>query len=228
MGQKVHPISFRLGAIRDWNSRWFATKNEIPKFINEDYQIRKLIHKEITTGLVSRVEIERASKHIRIQIYAGRPGMIIGRQGAQIETLKSAIGKIVGDGYKISIDIIEVKEPQLDAQILADNIAFQLVKRSPFRRTMKKTVQSVKDAGGEGIRIRCSGRLGGAEIARVETMKYGKVPLQTIRANIDYGFSEARTTYGIIGIKVWVYKGDKFTRDVKRTVVSTGKKNVKE
>jgi len=213
MGQKINPISFRLGVIRDWNSRWFASKADFSKNILEDSKIRTIVRREITSGMISKIDIERASKQVRILIHAGRPGMIIGRQGAQIEKLKEDIRQVIGDENKLSIDIKEVRNPSLDAKIVADNIAFQLEKRVAFRRVLKKVIQSVKDAGGEGVKLRISGRLGGAEIARSEGMKYGKVPLQTIRADIDYGFSEARTTYGIIGIKVWIYKGEKFCRD---------------
>lgn len=213
MGQKVHPTSFRLGVIHDWSSRWYAPKNTFAKNLLDDALIRKLVRKEITSGLVSKIDIERTSKRVRIIILAGRPGMIIGRQGAQIEKLKEDIQNIIGEENKLTIDIKEVPNTFLDAQIVSDNIAFQLVKRMAFRRTMKKAMQAVKDNGGEGIKIRCSGRLGGAEIARSESYKFGKVPLQTIRADIDYGFSEARTTFGIIGVKVWIYKGEKFRRD---------------
>ncbi|MCK4852005.1 MAG: 30S ribosomal protein S3 [Candidatus Omnitrophica bacterium] len=213
MGQKVNPISFRLGVIRDWNSRWYASKEDFARNLYEDEKIRRLIDKEITAGMIARVDIERTSKRIRVQIYAGRPGMIIGRQGVQIEKLKEDIQDIIGEENKLIVDIKEIKNPVLEAKIVADNIAFQLKKRSAFRRTMKKAIQAVKDAGGEGIKIRCSGRLGGAEIARSESYKYGKVPLQTIRADIDYGFTEAKTTFGIIGVKVWIYKGEKFGRN---------------
>ncbi len=214
MGQKVHPVSFRLGIIRDWNSRWYAPKEKFASNLLEDAKIRRLIEKEITTGMVSRVDIERTSKRIRVQIYAGRPGMIIGRGGVVIEKLKEQIQDIIGESNKLIVDIREIKNLALDAKCVADNISFQLVKRMPFRRAMKKAVQSVKDAGGEGVKIRCAGRLGGAEIARSETRKFGKIPLQTIRADIDYGFTEAHTTYGLIGIKVWIYKGEKFDRGI--------------
>ncbi len=210
MGQKVHPTSFRLGVVRNWNSRWFATKNEFPKRLIQDTKIRKLVEKDLSSAFISHVEIERASNRVRVLIYSGRPGMIIGRKGAQIEKLKESIQDIIGSENKLFVDIKEVQNPALDAKIVGDNIAFQLVKRMPFRRVMKKAIQSVKDAGGEGVKIRCAGRLGGAEIARAESYKWGKIPLQTIRADVDYGFSEAKTTYGIIGIKVWIYKGEKF------------------
>jgi len=218
MGQKVHPTSFRLGIIKDWHSRWYAPKGKFASNLREDYGIRKLIEKEITSGMVSSVDIERTSKRTRVQIYAGRPGMIIGRGGVQIEKLKEAIQNIIGDSNKLIVDIKEIKNLTLDAKCVADNIAFQLIKRMPFRRAMKKAIQSIKDAGGEGVKIRCAGRLGGAEIARAESYKFGKIPLQTIRADIDYGFSEAKTTFGIIGIKVWIYKGVKFSRNIGGTV----------
>jgi len=209
MGQKVNPISFRLGSTRDWNSRWFATKSEFAGKLLQDHAIRKVIEKELQTASVSHVDIERASNRVRVIIHSGRPGMVIGRKGVQIEKLKEQVQEIVGDQNKVFIDIKEVPNPALDAKITADNIAFQLVKRVAFRRAMKKAIQTHRDAGGLGIKIKCSGRLGGAEIARSEGYKWGKIPLQTIRADIDYGFSEARTTYGIIGIKVWIYRGDK-------------------
>ncbi len=228
MGQKVHPYSFRVGVIKDWNSRWFATKADYAKKLLQDLKIRELIKKELSMAHVSNIEIERASSKIRIIIHSGRPGMVIGRKGAQIEKIKEGIHNIVGDQSKLHIDIKEVSNPVLNAQIVADNIAFQLEKRIAFRRAMKKTIQAHKDAGGEGIKIRCAGRLGGAEIARAEGYKWGKIPLQTLRADIDYGFSEARTTYGVIGIKVWIYRGEKFTRDSIAAVQRKGKEKVKE
>ncbi len=227
MGQKVNPISFRLGVIKNWNSRWYASKANFAVKLAQDLKIRDVIKKEITTGSVSHVDIERASNRVRVIIYAGRPGMIIGRKGAQIELLKETIQNIVGEQAKLIIDIKEVPHPELNAQIVADNLAFQLVKRITFRRAMKKAIQTHKDVGGQGIKIRCSGRLGGAEIARAEGYKWGKIPLQTIRADIDYGFSEALTTYGKIGIKVWIYKGEKFDTDI-RTEENKVKKEAEE
>lgn len=215
MGQKVHPISFRIGVTRNWNSRWYAKKEEFAEKLFQDSLIRKLIEKEMSMAKVSHVDIERATNRVKIMIYSGRPGMVIGRKGAQIEKLKDDVQNMVGSGTKVFIDILEVKNAALDAKIVADNLAFQLVKRIAFRRAMKKTIQAHKDAGGEGIKLKCSGRLGGAEIARSEGYKWGKIPLQTIRADIDYAFSEARTTYGIIGVKVWIYKGEKFDKDEK-------------
>ncbi|MGB2601909.1 MAG: 30S ribosomal protein S3 [Candidatus Omnitrophota bacterium] len=213
MGQKVHPTSFRIGVNKDWSSRWYANKEEFAQKLLQDTKIRRLIDKELTAALVSHVDIERASNRVRVLIYSGRPGMVIGRKGAQIEQLKESVQNIVGEETKLFVDIKEVSNPTLDAQITADNIAFQLLRRIAFRRTLKKTIQAHKDAGGKGIKIKISGRIGGAEIARTEGYKWGKIPLQTIRADIDYGFSESRTSYGIIGVKVWIYRGEKFGRD---------------
>ena len=228
MGQKVHPISFRLGVIRNWNSRWYSTKGEFAEKLLQDSKIRKIIEKELPQALVSHVDIERASNRVRVMIYSGRPGMVIGRKGGQIESLKEHVQNIVGDQNKLFIDIKEVPNPALDAKIVADNIAFQLVKRVAFRRAMKKSIQTLKEAGGEGIKIKCSGRLGGAEIARSEGYKWGKIPLQTIRADIDYGFSEARTAYGAIGVKVWIYRGEKFDTGAKEEAKEEKKKTEKK
>jgi len=200
-----------MGVIRDWNSRWYTRKEDFAEKLLQDTKIRELIKKDMSTAFVSHVDIERASNRVRIIVYSGRPGMIIGRKGAQIERLKEVILEIIGEQNKLYIDIKEIPNPVLDAKIVADSIAFQLVKRIAFRRAMKKAIQSLKEAGGEGIKVKCSGRLGGAEIARSEGYKWGKIPLQTIRADIDYGFTEARTAYGIIGVKVWIYKGEKFS-----------------
>ncbi len=224
MGQKVHPYSFRIGIIKDWKSRWYAPKRDYADRLLQDIKIRDLVMKELESAHVANVEIERASSKVRILIYSGRPGMVIGRKGAQIEKIKDSVQTILGVQCKLHVDIKEVTNPTLNAQLVADNLAFQLMKRVAFRRAMKKVVQAHKDAGGEGIKIKCSGRLGGAEIARAEGYKWGKIPLQTLRADIDYGFSEAKTTYGLIGIKVWIYKGEKFTRDS----ISSVKVEVKE
>ncbi len=214
MGQKVHPTSFRLGVVKDWNSRWYAPKEEYADKVIQDAKIRKTIKKQMHMAHVSHVDIERASNRVRVIIHSGRPGMIIGRKGVQIEILKETVQVIIGVSAKLFIDIKEVGNPALNAKIVADNIALQLLKRIAFRRAMKKSIQALKDAGGEGIKIKCSGRLAGAEIARSESYKWGKVPLQTIRADIDYGFTESHTAYGIIGIKVWIYKGEKFTSNI--------------
>ena len=206
MGQKVHPYSFRLGYIKDWNSRWFSKKKDFGSLLIEDVKIRKHIKKNLSQGAIAKIEIERAYGRIRIIIHSGRPGVIIGRKGAEIDRLKEELKDIVNK--ELQIDIKEIKHPAVSAQLVAENIAFQLEKRISFRRAMKRAVQQAIQAGAQGIKLRCRGRLDGAEIARKESYKQGKVPLQTIRANIDYGFTEAHTTAGLIGIKVWIYTGD--------------------
>ncbi len=207
MGQKVHPYGFRVGYIYDWKSRWFANKKEFPKLLLEDTKIRKYVKKALSTAAVSKIEIERASEKIRILIFSARPGIIIGRRGAEIEKLKEEIRKITAK--EILIDIKDIKNPNIDAQLVSENISFQLEKRIPHKRAMKKAVQAALDSGAQGVKIICSGRLGGAEIARREAYRVGSIPAQTLRADVDYGFSEAITTYGLIGVKVWIYKGDK-------------------
>ncbi len=206
MGQKIHPYSFRLGYIKDWNSRWFSKKKDFGSLLIEDVKIRNHIKKNLSQGAIAKIEIERAYGRIRIIIHSGRPGVIIGRKGAEIDRLKEELRDIVNK--ELQIDIKEIKHPAVSAQLVAENIAFQLEKRIAFRRAMKRAVQQALQAGAQGIKLRCRGRLDGAEIARKESYKQGKVPLQTIRANIDYGFTEAHTTAGLIGIKVWIYTGD--------------------
>ena len=220
MGQKVNPISFRLGYIKTWSSKWFATKSEFPKLLHEDIKIRKYIKKNLGQAAISKVEIERAGEKAKIIIYSARPGVVIGRKGADIDRLRDDIQKI--SNKEIFIDIKEVKSPTTDAQLIGDNIAFQLEKRIAFRRALKKSVQSAMTGGAKGIKIVISGRLGGAEMARQESIRQGKVPLQTLRADIDYGFSEALTTYGLIGIKVWVYKGDIIVKKQEKEHVEHG------
>ncbi|MBL7156886.1 MAG: 30S ribosomal protein S3 [Candidatus Omnitrophica bacterium] len=210
MGQKVHPYGFRVGITKNWKSRWFAKKDIFHHQLIEDLKLKKYIKNKLSSGAVSNIEIERAGDRIRVLIYTARPGVVIGRKGVEIEALKETLQSMVGE-KQIFIDIKEIKKPAMEAQLVAENIALQLEKRIPFRRVLKKSLQMAKDAGCEGLRIKISGRLGGAEIARKESVKYGKIPLQTLRADIDYGFTEAHTTYGLIGIKVWVYKGEKFT-----------------
>ncbi len=207
MGQKVHPYGFRVGYIYDWKSRWFARKQEFPKLLLEDVRIRKFIKKALSSAAVSKIEIERASDKIRVYIFSARPGIIIGRRGSEIEKLKDELHSITG--REVLIDIKEIKNPNADAQLVSENIAFQLEKRIPHKRAMKKAVQNALDSGARGVKIICAGRLGGAEIARRESYRVGSVPSQTLRAEIDYGFAEALTTYGLIGVKVWIYKGDK-------------------
>lgn len=205
MGQKVNPIGFRLGIHRDWDSRWFAGK-EYSRFVLEDHNIRKFLKKKLFQAGVSRIEIERAANKVRVKIYTARPGLVIGKKGAEIQNLKKELEKNVD--REIFIDIQEVRKPEVDAQLVAENIALQLVRRVSFRRAMKKSVTSALRMGAQGIKVACSGRLGGAEMARREWYRKGRVPLHTIRADIDYGFAEAFTTYGVIGVKVTIFKGE--------------------
>lgn len=207
MGHKVHPYGFRVGYIYDWKSRWFAKKQDFPRQLMEDIKIKKYIKKALSTAAVSKIEIERTSEKVRILIFSARPGIIIGRRGSEIEKLKEEVQSMAGK--EVIVDIKEVKNANMDAQLVSENIAFQLEKRMPHRRAMKKAVQAALDGGAGGVKIICSGRLGGAEIARCESYRVGSVPAQTLRAIIDYGFAEAFTTYGLIGVKVWIYKGDK-------------------
>jgi small subunit ribosomal protein S3 len=206
MGQKVHPVALRLGFIRDWNSRWFAKANVYPKFVLQDYKIRQFIRKKFKQAAISKITIERLADKVKIRILTARPGIIIGRHGADIEKLREDVNSMVKT--EIAIDIDEVKNPAIDAQLVSENIANQLEKRVAFRRAVKRAMEQSMNAGAKGIRVCCAGRLNGAEMSRTETYKIGKVPLQTLRADIDYGFSESLTTYGLIGVKVWIYKGD--------------------
>ena len=211
MGQKTNPIGFRLGIIKSWESRWFSEK-DYSKLLQEDINIRKFLMKKLSAAGISKVVIERPAKLAKITIHSSRPGVIIGKKGSDIEKLKKEIGNITeGD---VSINIVEIKKPELDSQLVADNIAQQLERRVAFRRAMKRAVQSAMRLGALGIRVNCSGRLGGAEIARTEWYREGRVPLHTLRADIDYGVSRANTTYGICGVKVWIFKGEKFDKDV--------------
>lgn len=209
MGQKVNPIALRIGYTKNWRSLWYADKKDFSKNILEDYKIRDYIKQKFVQAAVSLVVIERLAEQIKVKIFSARPGVIIGRRGADIDRLKADLGKITSK--EIGVDIQEVKNPTIDAQLISQNVAFQLEKRVAFRRAMKRAIDQAKSSGAKGIKIKCSGRLGGAEMARTEGYRDGKIPLQTLRADIDYGFSEARTTYGIIGIKAWVYKGDVIT-----------------
>ncbi|MBF0490017.1 MAG: 30S ribosomal protein S3 [Candidatus Omnitrophica bacterium] len=206
MGQKVNPIALRLGYTKNWRSLWFAERREFANNIKVDYKIRKYINEKFKQAAVSLIVIERLAEQIKVRIHSARPGVIIGRRGADIDRLKSDLHDIAKK--EIQIDIQEIKNPSIDAQLIAQGIAFQLEKRIAFRRAMKRSIEQARAAGAKGIKIRCSGRLGGAEMARTEKYYEGSVPLQTFRADIDYGFYEASTTYGLIGIKVWVYKGD--------------------
>ena len=210
MGQKVSPLLLRIPYIKDWRSLWYADKKEYAKNVIEDFKIRTYIKKKFVQAAVSRVEIERMATQLRVRICSARPGVIIGRRGADIEKLKSELLKITGmkNQENIKVDIKEIKNPSIDAQLVAQNVALQLEKRIAFRRAMKRAMDQALSSGAKGIKISCSGRLGGAEMSRRETYKIGKLPLQTFRADIDYGFAEALTTYGILGVKTWIYKGD--------------------
>ncbi len=205
MGQKVHPVGLRLGINRTWNSRWFAG-SEFASLVIEDEEIRRFLKKRLYQAGVSKIEIERAANKVRLRIYTSRPGIIIGKRGAEIENLKKEIEKKIKREF--FIDIKEVRRPELEAQLVAENTAIQLVRRVAFRRAMKKSVNLAMRFGAKGIKISCSGRLGGAEMARREWYREGRVPLHTLRADIDYGFTEAFTTYGVIGVKVAIFKGE--------------------
>ncbi|MDD4171442.1 MAG: 30S ribosomal protein S3 [Syntrophomonas sp.] len=205
MGQKVHPKGFRLGIIKSWDSNWYADK-DYSDLLHEDYRVRKLVKERFYTAGISKVEIQRTGNRVRVTIHTAKPGIVIGRGGSEVEKLKVQLIELTGKN--ININIQEIKRPEFDAQIVAENVAQQLEKRMSFRRAMKQTVQRTMRIGGLGIKIAISGRLGGAEIARTEWYAEGKVPLHTLRADIDYGFAEANTTYGKIGIKVWINRGE--------------------
>ncbi len=205
MGQKVNPIGFRLGVIRTWDSKWFANRG-YDKLVYEDKQIRKFIKERLFHAGISKIEIERAANMAKIRIHTARPGIVIGKKGAEIERLKNDLEALVG--REILIDIQEVRKPETDATLVAENIALQLVRRVAFRRAMKKAVTTALKFGAQGIKVSCAGRLGGAEMARREWYREGRVPLHTLRADIDYGTALAKTTYGVIGVKVWIFKGE--------------------
>ena len=208
MGQKVHPIGFRLGTTENWRSRWFSDK-DYKETLKSDLAIRKFLTARLKDAALSRVEIERAGDKVKVIIFTARPGIVIGKKGTEIETLRKEIEKVSGKtAGDLSVEVIEVKRPELDAQLVAESIAEQLVGRVAFRRAMRKAVQSARKSGAKGIRIQCSGRLGGAEMSRREWYREGRVPLHTLRAKIDYGFCTANTTMGAIGIQVWVYHGE--------------------
>ena len=210
MGQKVNPIGLRLGIVKTWESRWYAGKN-YSEYILEDYNIRKFIKQKLYHAGISRIEIERSSKRVKLRIFTARPGIVIGKKGAEIALLKKELEKMVS--HEVIIDIQEVRKPEIDAQLVAENIALQIVRRVAFRRAMKRGISSAMRFGAEGIKIICSGRLGGAEMARTEQYREGRVPLHTLRADIDYGFIDAYTTYGVVGIKVFIFKGEILKKD---------------
>ena len=211
MGQKVNPIGMRLGVNRTWESRWYATKGDYANLLHEDLKIRTMLFKELRQAGVSRVVIERPHKKCRVTIHSARPGVIIGKKGADIEKLKQRIGKMTDS--EVVLNIVEVRKPEIDAQLVAESVAQQLERRVGFRRAMKRAVQSAMRLGAQGIRINCGGRLGGAEIARTEWYREGRVPLHTLRADIDYGVAEAMTAYGICGVKIWIFKGEIMEHD---------------
>jgi small subunit ribosomal protein S3 len=217
LGQKVCPIGLRLGITKTWDSKWFAEKKKYTDLLHEDLKIRNLIKKEFYQAAISKIELERAaSERVRIIINSARPGMIIGRKGQEIESLRQRLSKMTGKD--IYLDIREVKRPEIDSQLVAENIALQIERRVAYRRAMKRGIASALRLGALGIKVMVSGRLGGAEIARQEWYREGRVPLATLRADIDYGFAQAKTTYGIIGIKVWIFKGEVIERKHKQTV----------
>jgi len=205
MGQKVNPHGARVGVIYDWSTRWYAGKKDFANNLNEDFRLRKMLKDKFYSCGISRIDIERSASRMTVTLFAGKPGMIIGRSGKGIEDLKAEVEKFVG--HAVNIRVIDMKTPDTDAQLIAENIAQQLEKRIAFRRAMKQSIQRANKAGAKGVKIAISGRLGGADIARTEHYHEGSIPLQTLRANIDYGFAEAKTTYGRLGVKVWVYKG---------------------
>lgn len=206
MGQKTNPIGLRIPVNHDWRSKWYASKKDFGGLLAEDARIREILKKKLESASVPKIQIERAANRCRVTIYTARPGVVIGRKGAEIDKLKEELGKLTGK--EIYVDIQEVKQPEIDAQLVAENVALQLERRISFRRAMKKAVQTAMDFGADGIKIRCGGRLGGAELSRVETYHEGRVPLHTLRANIDYGFAEARTVYGKLGVKCWICRGE--------------------
>ena len=214
MGQKINPIGLRLGINRGWDSTWFAKKKDFGKYLIEDFKIRNYIKRNIVNSGVSEIIIERSSKKCIVSIHTSRPGFVIGKKGADIEKIKKSISKITAS--EVTVNIKEIKKPELNANLVAENIAQQLVKRIAYRRAMKRAMQSALRLNAKGIKVMVSGRLAGNEIARTEWLREGSIPLHTLRANLDYGESEALTTYGIIGVKVWIYKGELFSKDIEK------------
>jgi small subunit ribosomal protein S3 len=218
MGQKTNPIGLRIPLNREWRSKWYANKKDFSALLEEDRLIRSTLKKKLDAAAVPKIQIERAANRCRVTIYTARPGVVIGRKGAEIDKLKEELSKLTGKD--VYVDIQEVKQAETDAQLVAESVAMQLERRISFRRAMKKALQIAMEFGVEGIKIRCSGRLGGAEISRVETYHQGRVPLHTLRANIDFGFAEARTMYGKLGVKCWICKGEVKRSDLKNAPVS--------
>jgi small subunit ribosomal protein S3 len=218
MGQKINPTGFRLSVLKNWSSKWYANGKNFPGMLNEDIKVREYLKKKLAHASVGRIVIERPSKNARITIYSSRPGVVIGKKGEDIEVLRSALQKLMG--VPVHVNIEEIRKPEIDAQLIADNIAQQLEKRIMFRRAMKRAMQNAMRLGAQGIKIMSSGRLNGIEIARTEWYREGRVPLHTLRADMDYGIAEAKTTYGVIGIKVWVFKGEMIGRGEQTGVVA--------
>jgi small subunit ribosomal protein S3 len=222
MGQKVHPTGFRLGIASDWTSKWYANSNQFADFLEEDLKIREFLRKRLSQAAISRIQISRPAKSVAVTIHSARPGIIIGKKGEDIEKLRVEVSKLVAVHINnVKINIEEIRKPELDAQLVAEGVASQLERRVMFRRAMRRSVTNAMRLGSEGIKINVSGRLNGAEIARNEWYREGRVPLHTLRANVDYGFAEALTTYGILGVKVWIYKGEVF--DLENTGRQSGK-----
>jgi small subunit ribosomal protein S3 len=216
MGQKVHPTGFRLGISTDWTSKWYADSSKFADFLEEDLKIRQFLRKKLAQASISRIQISRPAKSVSVTIHSGRPGIIIGKKGEDIEKLRVEVASIVEAHINnVKINIEEIRKPELDAQLVAEGVASQLERRVMFRRAMRRSVTNAMRIGAEGIKINVSGRLNGAEIARNEWYREGRVPLHTLRANVDYGFAEALTTYGILGVKVWIYKGEVFDLEAK-------------
>ncbi len=219
MGQKVNPKGLRIGIIKDWDAKWFADKKSFSGLLKEDQEIRKYIKAKLFAAGIARVQIERAANKVKVSIHTAKPGIVIGRGGTEVEALRKQLESMTGK--QVNVNIVEIKNPDVDAQLVAENVASQLVKRIAFRRAMKQSVGRSMRMGAKGIKIACSGRLAGAEIARSEWYSEGKVPLHTLRADIDYGFAEAKTTYGKIGVKVWIYKGEVLP-EARKTVAGKG------
>lgn len=222
MGQKVNPIGLRIAVTKDWRSRWFATKKNFADLLHEDLMIREFVKKQLMQAAVSRITIERFANRVRISVHSARPGLVFGRKRSEYDALKDALFKMT-NGKDIYVDVLEIKRPEVDAQLIAENIALQMERRVGFRRAMKKAVQTAMDMGALGIKVRCSGRLGGAELARTEQYKDGKTPLHTLRAAVDFGFAEAKTTAGKIGVKTWVCRPDEVKGDSDAINAETGK-----
>jgi small subunit ribosomal protein S3 len=223
MGQKVNPVGFRLGITREWTSKWYASTKNFPSYVHTDFQVRELLKKKLAEASVSRIQIERAARKVNITIHTARPGIVIGKKGEDIEKLRGQVSKMmkmpVGD---VRINISEIRKPELDALLVAEGIAQQLERRVMFRRAMKRAVTNTMRIGALGIKVRVAGRLNGAEIARTEQYREGRIPLHTLRADIDYGLAEARTNYGVIGVKVWIFKGEVFEAQEQPTEASEG------